>query len=145
MGAGDQVRLGVLDQVPGSHSGVDPLELPGFRRRLARLLGNERILHAVHGQELGVVKIPDHAVMGEILEEQGDPVLRIGPHGEVDRLLVDLAPDFYRVALGFDGDRLSASASAVVRYLRLRCPHVDDRVARILPLLRGDAAINPGR
>jgi len=98
MGAGDQVQLGIPNQVPGSHSGVDSLELPRPGHRLAGLLGDEEVSHAVNGQELGIVEVPDHPVVGEVLEEQGHPVFRIRPDGEEDGLLVDLAPEFDRIA-----------------------------------------------
>jgi hypothetical protein len=136
MGAGDQIRLRILDQIPKGHSGLDPLGLPSPWSLLFVPFRHEIGTHAVAGQKLGVIEVPDHAVMGEILQEQGHPVQRIGADGEKDRVPVDLAPDLERVALGLDGDRLSFSASAVLCQLRLRGTDMKDFVARILPLRR---------
>jgi hypothetical protein len=142
MGAGDQIRLRILDQGPNGHSGMDPLGLPGPRGLLVEPFCHEVVTHAVSGQKLGIIEVPEHAVMGEILQEQGHPVQRIGADGEKDRLPVDLAPDLERIVLGLDGDRLSFSASAVLCQLRLRGTDMKDFVTRIVPLRRIDRPIN---
>ena len=80
--------------------------------------------------------------MGEILEQQGRPVLCSRPDGKEDGPLVDLAPDLDRIALGVDGDRLSLSSSAILGHLRLRGPDMHDFIARILPFGRIDGAID---
>jgi hypothetical protein len=48
---------------------MDPLGLPGSWGLLVEPFCHEVVTHAVSGQKLGIIEVPDHAVMGEILQE----------------------------------------------------------------------------
>ena len=79
MGTLGKVALLVPHEGPGGHSRVHPGCLAGYRLCLIRCLGHEIVFNPMSCQELGVVEIPDHAVMGKVFEKDRHPSVRVGP------------------------------------------------------------------
>ncbi|MEE9521758.1 MAG: hypothetical protein V3W05_03030 [candidate division NC10 bacterium] len=71
---------------------MDPSGLTRERLFLIRGLGHEVILNAVDRQKLAVIEVPDHPMVGEILEQNGYPSIGVGADGEGNVLAVDPRP-----------------------------------------------------
>ena len=59
---------------------------------LIRSLGYEVVFNLLHREELGIIKIPDHPVVGEVFEQKGYPSVGVGPDGKGNVLAVDPRP-----------------------------------------------------
>ena len=59
---------------------------------LIRGLGHEVVFNPLDCQDLGVIKIPDHPMVGEVLEQKGYPSIGVGPDGKGNVLAVDPRP-----------------------------------------------------
>jgi hypothetical protein len=111
----EQVALLVPHEGPGSHSGVNSRGLARGRFFLIRELGDEVVLHPRDRQELGVIKVSNHSVMREVLEEERHPSVGIGPDGEGDLVPVDAAPKLDLEGLCRLGDRRLPPATSAIR------------------------------
>jgi len=89
----DEIARLVPHEGPGRHSGVHAGGLSRSRFLLIRDLGNEVVFDPLHGEELGIIEVPDHAVVGEVLEQQGHPPVGIGADAKGDVLTVNACPD----------------------------------------------------
>lgn len=140
-----QIALFVPDQGCSGHSGVDAGKLARARFRLGGRSGKKVIFNTLDRKDLRVVKIPNHAVVLEILEEEGQPPCGVRPDSEVNNALVDLRIDIHLKPLRLIGDRLSGTASTVLHNFTLRRPDVDCLMTRFMPLAFFNTAVDFGR
>jgi len=75
---------------------MHPRGLSRSRLFLIRELGHEVVFNPLYCQELGVVEIPDHTVMGKVLEEKSQPSVGVSPDGEGNVLALDRSPELDR-------------------------------------------------
>lgn len=59
---------------------------------LIRGLAHEVVFNPLDCQELGVVEVPNHPMMGEVLKEERHPSVGIGSDSEGDVSLMNPAP-----------------------------------------------------
>lgn len=71
---------------------MHPCRLARGRLCLIRDLGHEIVFNRLYCQELGIVKVPDHPVMGKVLKEESQPSVGVRPDGEGDVSLMNPAP-----------------------------------------------------
>ena len=122
---------------------MDPRKLAPARLFLIRTLSEEIILDSFGREQLCVIEIPDHAVVGEVFEQDGDPALGVRPDGKGDRVANETAPDFDREGFCRLGNcRLTLPPSAILRHLRVSRPHGQHHMPTAGPLLRFDDPVD---
>lgn len=135
-GTGEQVAVRILDQDAGGHSRMHTTGVARAWLALLRACRNEVVTNTLGGEQLGVVEISDHAMVGEVFEQDGDPAVGIRPYGKGDGVANETAPDFDRDGFRRLGNcRLTLPPSAILRDLRVSRAHGQHHMPTACPLL----------
>lgn len=112
---------------------------------LIRTLGEEIILDSFDREQLRVVEVPDHAVMLEVLEQQGQPLRGVCADTKINDPIVNLGVDLNFISLRLVGDRLPRTSSAVLGHFVFCRPHINHLMRGSLPFGFFDSTIDLGR
>ena len=109
---------------------------------LIRMSRKEIIVNAFCCQKLGIIEIPNHTVVLEILKEKSQPPCGVSPHPKVDNPIMDFRVDLDLIALWLVGDRLTRTPSAIVRNFIFDSADMDDPIAGSSPFPFLNLAVN---
>ena len=104
---------------------------------LLRACRDKGIANALGGEQLGIVEIPDHAMVRKVFEKNRRPALGVGPYGKGNGIPDQAAPDINREGFCRLGNcRLTFPTSAILRHLRVARANGQRHMSSPGPLLR---------